>query len=193
MDPTEDITTLLKRSNEGDAQARADVLERIYGELRRIANRHAWKVGETLRPTALINEAYLKLFKTDTQFQNRENLFAYAALAMRQVILNNAEKARAQKRGGDRTVFSLEDADGAAPFKTDVVVLNEILENLEQVHPRHARMLGLCYFAGFKTKEIARILEVSESTVTKDLRFAKAWVRKKLSAASRADDGASPP
>ena len=180
MGQDHEITVLLERSNRGDVQAREHLLERIYEELRAIANRHAWKVGETLRPTALINEAFVKLFKGQHQFQNRENLFACAALAMRQLILNNAEKANARKRGGGGAKLTLQDWDGANDLELDVVALNQALESLEQVHPRHAQTLGLCYFAGFKLVEIAGILDVSESTVTKDLRFAKAWVRKKL-------------
>ena len=180
MKKAEEITQLLKRGNQGDTGARERVLELLYEELHRIANRHAWKVGETMRPTVLVNEAYVKLFKDHSHFENRENLLACAALAMRQLILNNAEKARASKRGGWQVNRTLEDWDGSSAFETDVVALNQVLEMLDHVHPRHARMLGLCYFAGFKNKEIARILDVSESTVVKDLRFAKAWVRKKL-------------
>ena len=182
MEKAEEITVLLERSNRGDEDARGRVLEMLYDELHRIANRHAWKVGETLRPTVLINEAYIKLFKNKAQFANRENLFAYAALAMRQVILNTAEKNQAKKRGDGQMGLTLEDWDGASPMQTDCVALNEVLEQLERVHPRHARILGLCYFAGFKTREIAEALDLSESTVTKDLRFAKAWIRKKLEA-----------
>jgi len=176
-----DITQLLRRSNDGDAEARNSIISLIYNELHRIAGRHKWKVGETLRPTVLVNEAYVKLFKNQGQFQNRENLFACAALAMRQLILNHAEKANAAKRGGGELVFTLEDWDGSSEAETDALELNQILEELERVHPRHGRMVCLKYFAGFKVQEIAEILEVSTSTVEKDLRFAKAWVRKKLS------------
>ncbi len=180
MDRAEEITLLLERGNQGDAGARERVLELLYDELHRMANRHAWKGGETLRPTALINEAFIKLFKNNKRFENRENLFACAALAMRQLILNNAEKARAQKRGGGQAQLTLQEWDGPTDLNTNVVALNEALEKLERVHPRHAQILGLCYFAGFKTREIASFLELSESTVTKDLRFAKVWVRKKM-------------
>lgn len=180
MDKAEEITILLKRSNKGDVGARDRVLELLYEELRRIASRHAWKVGETMRPTALVNEAFVKLFKNDASFENRDNLLACAALAMRQLILNNAEKARSKKRGGGQVNLTLEDWDGSNGLETDAVALNQVLEQLEKAHPRHAKLLGLCYFAGFKNREIAEILDVSESTVTKDLRFAKAWVKKKL-------------
>ena len=176
-----EITQLLMRSNEGDAEARERILSIIYEELHRIANRHAWKVGETMRPTVLVNEAYVKLFKNQGQFQNRDNLLACAALAMRQLILNHAEKANAAKRGGGGMVFTLEDWDGSSEMETNALELNQVLEDLERVHPRHARMLCLKYFAGFQVQEIAEILEVSKSTVEKDLRFAKVWVRKKLS------------
>ena len=180
MENSEEITQLLGRSNEGDAEARDRVISLIYQELHRIAKRHAWQAGETLRPTVLVNEAYMKLFKNQAHFENRDNLFACAALAMRQLIINKAKQSAAAKRGGGEAHFTLEDGDGSAAIESEAVVLNQVLEQLEQVHPRHSKMLGLCYFAGFKNGEIASILEVSESTVVKDLRFAKVWIRKKL-------------
>lgn len=179
-----DITQLLHQSNEGDFQARERVLEMLYKELHKIARRHG-KHSETLRPTVLINEAYLKLFGNEKNFQNRENLLAYAALAMRQIVLNKIEKAGAQKRGGDAIKLTLQEWDKATSVDNDYVALNQVLEQLEEVHPRHAKMLALRFFAGFENKEIASVLEVSEATVYKDLRFAKAWVSRKLSAAKR--------
>jgi len=180
VEKSEEITQLLKRSNDGDEAARERVMDLVYKEMHRIAKRHAWRAGETMRPTVLVNEAYVKLFKNQGSFENRENLLACAALAMRQLILNSAEKAGAAKRGGGELNFTLEEWDGSAPLQSDAVALNQVLEQLEQIHPRHARMLGLCYFAGFKNQEIADILQVSESTVVKDLRFAKVWIRKQL-------------
>lgn len=181
-----EITQLLQRSNEGDVGARERVLELLYQELHRIARRHG-KSSETLRPTALINEAYLKLFGHTTHFQNRENLLAYAALAMRQIVLNKIEKAGALKRGGDAVKLTLQEWDQATSAEHDYVALNQVLEQLEAVHPRHAKMLALRFFAGFENKEIADLLEVSEATVYKDLRFAKAWVNRKLTTAKSPD------
>jgi len=176
-----ELTVLLKRSNDGDDGARDQVLEMVYNDLHRIAKRHSYKAGETMRPTALVNEAYLKIFSGQTHIENRNNLFALAALAMRQVILNNAEKANTKKRGGDQVKVTLQDWDQSSDaFETDYVALNQALEDLEKVEPRYAQILGLCYFAGFKNKEIADVLEVSESTVYKDLRLAKAWLKRKL-------------
>ena len=181
MNQTAQITQLLKQSNEGDQSARERVLEILYKELHKIAKRYGGR-GATLQPTALINEAYLKLFGGDTNFENRDMLLAYAALAMRQVVLNNAEKANARKRGGDQVKVTLQEWDSSAAMEVDYVALNQVLEQLDQAHPRHAQMLALRFFAGFENKEIAEILHVSEATVYKDLRFAKAWVNKKLSA-----------
>jgi len=175
-----ELAVLLNRSNEGDSGAREQVLELVYKDLHRMAKRHAYKAGETMRPTALVNEAYLKMFSGQGRIQNRNNLFALAALAMRQVILNNAEKVNTKKRGGDQMKLTLQEWDQPAGIETDYEALNEALDELEKVEPRYAQILGLCYFAGFKNKEIADVLEVSESTVYKDLRLAKAWLKRKL-------------
>ena len=179
MDTSAEITMLLNKSNDGDEQARDRVLALLYEELHRIAKRY--KGRETMRPTVLVNEAYLKLFGNDAQFENRDMLFAYAALAMRQIVINSAQKAKAQKRGGDEVVkLTLQDWDHASDMEIDYVALDDVLSQLEKVHPRHARIICLHYFAGFKILEIADVLSVSEATVNKDLRFAKAWIKKKL-------------
>ena len=181
MAQTSGMTQLLKLSHEGDQVAHEQVLQFLYDELHQMARRQVGLRGETLRPTALVNEVYIKLFKGRPLFEDCEKLLAYAAVAMRQVIVNYAQREKAQKRGGDRVQVTLNECDGTADSDLDFVALNQALEQLEKIHPRHARILGLYFFAGFKNSEIAHILEVSEATVYKDLRFAKAWVLKKLS------------
>ncbi|CAM2063986.1 Sigma-70 family RNA polymerase sigma factor [Sulfidibacter corallicola] len=182
------ITQLLEKSNQGDDQARDQVLELLYNELHRIARNQVRSRNGTLSPTALVNEAYLKLFKGEYQFVDRQNLLAYAAVAMRQVILNYAQAAKAQKRGGDVWKVTFQEWDSVPSMEADFAALNEVLEQLETVHPHLAKILGLSYFAGFKKAEIAELLDISEAKVYKDLKIAKTWIYKKLKA--RTQDGA---
>ena len=178
LDP--DLTQLIQRSNRGDAEAREEVVDIIYRELHRLARSRAYGEGETMRPTALVNEAFMKLFEGETQFEDRNQLLAHAALAMRQIVLNKAVKDKTKKRGGDNVKLSLEDWDGATSLDADYLALNEALEELERTRPRFAQILTLAFFAGFKNREIAGVLEVNERTVYRDLRLAKAWLKKRV-------------
>ena len=187
LDPTTEITVLIKRGNAGDVQARERAVTLLHHELHRLAKGRAYGEGETLRPTALVNEAFLKLFGRDVEYQNRNQLLAHAALAMRQIVLHKAERAKAQKRGGPRDQLTLEDWDGSARIESDYLDLHEALAELERIQPRYAQILMLAFFAGFKNEQISEVLEISERTVYRDRLLAKAWLRKKLAAA-----GASP-
>jgi len=179
MNRKRELTVLLDQFHE-DENARDRLLALIYQELHKMAKRYAYRAGETLRPTALVNEAFIKVFGKDSQFENRHKMFAHAALAMRQIVLNKAEAMKAGKRGGDAVRLSLQDWDGQPDLETDYEALNDVLTELEKIQPRYAQILGLCYFAGFKNKEIADIMGLSGTTVYADLRLAKAWLRKKL-------------
>lgn len=175
-----ELTQLIKRSNQGDENAREEVVEVIYRELHRLARSRAYGEGETMRPTALVNEAFLKLFDRETQFEDRNQLLAHAALAMRQIVLNKAVKDKAQKRGGKEPKLSLEEWDGATSLDADYLALNEALAELERTRPRYAQILTLAFFAGFKNREIAEVLEVNERTIYRDLLLAKAWLKKRI-------------
>ena len=174
------ITLLLERSESGDQKAHDELYGIVYAELYRMTKRHKWQGGETMRPTALVNEAYLKLMGSKANFQNRGKLFAHAALAMRQLILNAAEKKRALKRGGDQVMLTLQEWDQADDVDVDVYALNECLVQLEEVNPRFAQIINLHYFVGLKNREIAQVLSLAESTVYQDLKLAKAWLRRKM-------------
>lgn len=174
------LTVLIQRGNQGDEAARDRAVTIIYEELHRMAKRRAVGEGETIRPTALVNEAFLKLFAGETRFQNRRHLLAHAALAMRQLVLNKAAKERAQKRGGEMKNLTLQDWDGAKPLESSYLALNRALEELERIQPRPAQVLMLSYFGGFKNREIAEFLELTERSVYRDLVLAKSWLKLKL-------------
>lgn len=176
------LTLLIQRGNNGDELARERAVAIIYQELHRMAKRHARGEGETMRPTALVNEAFLKIFGGKTHFENRQHLMAHAALAMRQLVLNRAEKARAQKRGGNQANITLQDWDGSRDLELSYLELDQALEELERIQPRPAQILILSYFGGFKNREIAEFLDLNERTVYRDLLLAKSWLKMKLAA-----------
>lgn len=177
---TDQLTLLIKRSSEGDEVARDQAVALIYDELHRMAKHRAWGEGETLRPTALVNEAFLKLFGDGAQYENRNHLLAHAALAMRQVVLRKAERAKAKKRGGQNRDLTLADWDGSQSLASNYLELGEALEELERIQPRPAQILTLSYFAGFTNREIAEFLDLTERTVYRDLLLARSWLKLKL-------------
>ena len=176
----DELTKLIQRGNEGDTAARDALVGLIYDELHRLAKSRARGEGETMRPTALVNEVFLKLFGAETQFANRNHLMAHAALAMRQLVLRKAEKAKAKKRGGSRHNLTLQDVDGSEALEANYLELNQALEDLERIQPRPAQILTLAYFGGFNNSEIAEFLDLTERTVYRDLRLAKSWLKMKL-------------
>lgn len=151
----------------------------MYAQLRAIAGRYLQgQRDHTLQPTALVNEAYLKLDGRDTaSFENREHFMAVAARAMRQILVDHARRKTAEKRGGGaiRTTLSklsVDDQDKAM----DVLAIDEALTRLSELNPRHAQVVELKFFGGMTTPELARALDVSVATVERDWMKARAWL-----------------
>lgn len=166
--------------NQGSDDGHNALFQALYQELHRLARIHGRNSGETLRPTALLNEAYLKIMGSHTVFENQQKFFAYVALAMRQIVINSAEKARAKKRGGDAQKQPYQEGDALTTAGAKFSNLYEALKQLEEIKPRLAQVISLHYFAGFKNKMIAEILGVSESTINRELSLAKKWLRLQL-------------
>ena len=188
--PNGDVTRLLSAWAAGEARALDELIPLVYEELRRIARRH-WsgqRAGHTLQPTALINEAFLKLVgQGDKAFESRTQFFALASTAMRQVLVNHAEASVAQKRGGGQTRVSLDAIDPAVQQQAqDVCALHEALIALHQIDPRKSRVVELRYFGGLSIEETAAALSVSEKTVVRDWEFARAWLLRQLDRSSGA-------
>ena len=160
--------------------ARDRLFQIVFDEMYRMARIQGRGSGETLRPTALMNEAYIKLVKSNASFENRQKSFAHAALAMRQIVLNTAEGARAQKRGSGGPKITLQDWDSKDEADITVEDLHEALENLEKMKPRLAQIITLHYFAGFKILELAEVLGISERTIYLELKVAKSWLGEQL-------------
>lgn len=158
-------------------------LAELYDELRTIARHHMRheRPDMTLVPTALVHEAYLSLRSRDASaFADRSHFLQSASRAMRHILVDYARaRGRAKRDGGIRITLS-EAIGRAAEEEVEVVALHEALEQLEAAEPRWARVVELRFFAGFDTDEIARILDVSGSTVKRDWRFAKAWLAQQL-------------
>ena len=181
------VTLLLKATAGGDREAAAELLPLVYDELRKLARSRMVKLapGQTLQPTALVHEAYVRVVGTeDPGWEGRGHFFGAAALAMRDVLVEQARRKAALKRGGDRERFDVRDFDLAIqPPSEDVLALDEALTRLEADDPRKGQIVNLRYFAGLTVKETAAALGVSVGTVEREWRYIKAWLYTQLSEA----------
>ena len=179
-----DVGVLLREVNAGDEGAFEALVTVVYGELRRMAGSlmRSQAAGHTLQPTALVNEAYLRLVQGETQWEGRAHFFGAAARAMRQVLIAHARSRAAQKRdGGDRVTFH--EIDVAAPDPgLDVLALDQALTALAAVDQRFTRVMELRYFAGCSLPEIAELTGRSLATVKRDWAYARAWLYDYMSA-----------
>ena len=182
--PSHDVTRLLARWKDGEEAALQELVPIVHEELRRLARRQmvAERPGHTLQPTALVNEAYLRLVNLkQMQWQNRAHFFAMAARLMRRILVDVARSRGYQKRGGGAKQVSftqaLEVAEGGA---TDVVALNDALEALADVDKRQSRVVELRFFGGLSIEETAEVLDVSRETVKRDWTVAKMWLLRQL-------------
>jgi len=186
--PASDVTAILRAAQEGDPDAAARLLPLVYAELRRLARARMAQLppGQTLQPTALVHEAYLRLLgKQDLQLENRRQFFFVAARAMRDILVEQARAKAGPRRGGGRRRVPLEDdAATEAPPADEVLALHEALGELEREDPVKARIVDLRYFAGMTMDEVAQVLGVSERTLHRQWRFIKAWLRRHLDGAA---------
>jgi RNA polymerase sigma factor (TIGR02999 family) len=183
--PRPDVTLLLERARAGDELARGDLVAEIYAELRRVAvglmrREHP---GHTLPPTAVVHEAVIRLLG-DAAFDrapDRSYLFAAAARAMREVLVDHARRRATARRGGGRRRVPLDAvADYFADQGLDLIAVHEALGRLAGLHERQSQVVTLRYFGGLTVPEIASALEVSVGTVERDWRIARAWLSNEL-------------
>jgi RNA polymerase sigma factor (TIGR02999 family) len=189
-----DITELLDRWHGGDRSALEALIEVVYGELRVIALAllRDERLDHTLQPTALVNEAYLRLQGVrELRLENRRHFFGAAAKAMRRVLVDYARQRRAAKRGGPalQRVGITEALQTPVDLRTDFERLDEALEQLAETAPDKARVVELRYFAGLSIEETAALLECSPATVKRHWAFARAWLFRALAE----DDSTAPP
>lgn len=180
-----DVTRLLEAYSAGDREALDELLVLVYDELRRVARNRmrGERPGHTLQTTALVHEAYMDLARLDRiEYRNRAHFFAIAARAMRNVLADHAVRRKAQKRGGNRVPVPLDEVrlaeDGPS---VDLMALGEALDRLEELEPRHARVVECRLLAGLSIDETAEALDVSAATVSRDWAVARAWLNRELS------------
>lgn len=175
-----DATVLLAAAEQGNPKAAGQLLDLVYEELRRLA---AFKMaqeapGQTLQPTALVHEAWLKLIGAgERKFANRAHFFAVAAEAMRRILIDRARRRQTQRHGGQFERVELDDTGLAAPAEDDeLLAVDEALEKLSRDFPAQAQVVKLRYFGGMTNEEIAQALDLSVSTVKNYWAFARAWL-----------------
>ncbi|MEM1262645.1 MAG: ECF-type sigma factor [Pseudomonadota bacterium] len=180
----QEITRLIADAKGGDRTAEASLYNAVYGELRRIASaqRRRWSGNNTLSTTVLVNEAYLKLASAaNSDYGNRLHFFATAARAMRQVLVNYAERMQAQKRAGGHVQLTFSDAlVGVADTAESLLTLHRLLSEIEAKNPRYGRLVECRLFGGLSVSETATAIGVSDRTVKRDWALVTAWLVREM-------------
>jgi RNA polymerase sigma factor (TIGR02999 family) len=177
------VTQLLKAMVRGDQSAGEHLLPLVYAELHHLATSYMRRERQdhTLQPTALINEAYLRLAKGHLDWQNREHFIGVAANTMRRVLVDHARAHTAKMRGGELRRVELNDALVISEERADeMLALDEALNELTEVNPRQARVVELRYFGGLSVEQIANVLAIAPRSVKRDWALARIWLFNKL-------------
>jgi len=190
MQSSENVTQLLVDWSRGDQKALDKLMPLVYSELRRLAGNYLRRErqGHTLQPTALVNEAYLKLIdQRNAHWQNRAQFYGVAAQLMRRILVDHARQRQAAKRGGsDQQRLSITSAGqlGGKQLATepaiDLLGLHEALNELAEMDPQQGRIVELKFFGGLSIDEIAEVMNIGHATVERDWKMARAWLRRKL-------------
>lgn len=176
------VSHILADIEQGDPGATEKLLPLVYDELRRLAAQRLSheKPGQTLQPTALVHEAYLRLVggSTPAEWNSRGHFFAAAAEAMRRILIEQARRKQSIKRGGSRERGQVPDLAQEPPADPlDLLALDEALERLERLNSRQAELIKLRYFAGLTIEQAAAVLGIAPSTANEDWVYAKSWLR----------------
>ncbi len=177
------ITRLLLEWRAGDDQALEEMMPRVYDELRRLAQiqMRGERTDHTLQPTALVHEAYARMLDLKITWRDRVHFLSMAARTMRRVLVEHARARNAEKRGQDTVFVSLEEARGAAPLPPrEMLDLDDALKRFSELEARAGRVIELYYFGGLSYREIAEAEAISTATAERDLRLARAWLRREL-------------
>jgi RNA polymerase sigma-70 factor, ECF subfamily len=179
------VTQLLQDWKNGDEHAIRRLTPIVYNELRRLAARYLRDehAADTLQPTALVHEAYIRLVAQNMpDWQGRAHFFGVAAHLMRQILVDHARRHHSAKRGAGAPGAALDEALSFAPARSkDLLALDDALDALAEIDPRKAKIMELRYFAGFSVKEAAQALKISVATVGREQRLAEAWLHRELS------------
>jgi RNA polymerase sigma-70 factor (ECF subfamily) len=178
------VTRLLREWSDGDDAALKELMPLVHDELRRLAHLHMRRErpNHTLQTTAVVNEAYLRLVdQQGADWRSRAHFFAASAQAMRRILVDYARHKHSRKRGGEARSVTLDEAALVSPERSaELVALDQALEGLRKIHPRRCRVVELRYFGGLNNREMSEVIGVSEVTVERDWRFARAWLYREL-------------
>lgn len=190
------LTHVLRAAGEGDVRARMRLLSLIYGDLHRIAasQMRGERIDHTLQPTALVHEAYLRLFgENPAGWENRAHFFAAAAESMRRILVDHARARAADKRGGGRTRSCLEQVresaviDDSADDPRVFLDIDEALREFERIEPEKATIVKMRFYGGLGMEEIAAALGISVRTVKRHWRYARAWLYRRIASEPAGD------
>ena len=184
MTGTHEITDLLQAWSRGDSQALAILLPLVDPELRKIAHAYMLKerLGHTLQTTALVNEALLTLIAGEKiSWQSRKHFYALVARRMRQILIEHARQRLAAKRGKRAEHIDVTEAAFlSVEMSQELLILDEALTKLGKIDERKAKIIEFRYFGGFTLEEVAQLLNISPSTVEREWRFARSWLRREM-------------
>jgi len=179
-----DVTRILQSMESGDAKAADELLPLVYGELRKLA---ASKMAnespnQTLQPTALVHEAWLRLTGNENvKWNGRVHFFGAAAEAMRRILIDNARRKQALRHGGGQQRLDVDDIEVAAPAKEEeLLAINDALEEFTKIGKQKAELVKLRYFVGLKVEESAEILGISVPTAVRWWNYSRAWLYQKI-------------
>jgi RNA polymerase sigma factor (TIGR02999 family) len=180
----QEVTQVLLAWNQGDQGAPERLMPLVYEELRQLARRSLQRErsGHTLQATSLVHEAYLRLVDQNSMtWQNRAQFFAVAAQIMRRILVDHARSQQTAKRGGLREKLEFDEALAPSGERAvDLIALDDALQDLVTFDPRQSRIVELRFFGGLTNEEIGVVLEISPSTIKREWRLAKAWLRHEI-------------
>lgn len=184
---TSDVTRLLNSLGQGEAAAADELLAAVYAELRQLAagKMALERPGQTIQPTSLVHEAWLRLGGGKEQkWENRAHFFGAAAEAMRRILIENARRKQAAKHGGGQQRLDVADVEISAEVKDDELIeVNEVLEKFTALEPQKAELVKLRYFVGLSLEETAEVLGISVPTVKRWWNYSRAWLRAEMASA----------
>lgn len=177
------VTRLLQEWRAGNQDALDQLMPLVYDELRRLASNYlrSERAGHTLQATALVNEAYLRLVDIDVHWQDRAHFFAVAARLLRRILVDHAKSHRRKKRGGGQLMLTIDEAlAGSRQPDQSIIALDDALKSLAALDKRKSQIIELHYFGGLTYDEMAEAIGISQATVHRELRMAKAWLHHEL-------------
>jgi len=179
-----DVTLLLRRMRAGESAAAEELIPRVFDELRGLARNYlkTERTGHTLQPTALVNEAYMRLVPDQPDWENRAHFIGVTASVMRRVLIDYARRRHAVKRGADPATVPLDEQWDllSEQQSEELLILNHALDRLNAMNPRHRQIVELRYFGGLSVEETAEALGISAITVKRDWLAARSWLRTQI-------------